>query len=102
MKQNKQTSVKLTKLITNQYIIGKTTEENMGITIYEPYMLIPDPNGIQIFPYDEAIIGVKLEEITIGIDTTIYSTKVNQELQNTYLQAISGIEVEPKKEILLG
>lgn len=97
-----ETTVKLTKLITNQYIIGKTTPENMGITIYQPYMVIPDPSGIQIFPYDEAIIGKKLSEMVIPLDATLYSTETGQELTNTYLTAISGIEVEPEKKLILG
>ena len=96
------TTVKLTKLITNQYIIGKTTSENTNITIYQPYMVIPDPSGIQIFPYDEAIIGKQLDEITIELDSTIYSTETGQELTNTYLTAISGIEVEHEKKLILG
>ena len=93
--------VKLTKLITNQYIIGNTTQSNNTITIEDPYMVIPDPAGIQMFPYDEAIIGQKLDFISIPENTALYCSEVGQDLRNTYLQDKTGIEVEPKKKLIL-
>ena len=93
---------KLTKLITNQFIIGKTSTLNKITTITQPFMVIPDPNGIQIFPYDEAIIGKKLEKMTIANDNIMYSTEVGQELQNLYLTTISGIETSTNNKLILG
>ena len=85
-------STKLTKLITNQYIIGKTTQKDNKTTIYDPYMVIPSPDGIQMFPYDEAIIGKKLEVMEINNDNIMYTTEVGAQLRNIYLQDKSGIE----------
>ncbi len=93
--------VMLTKLVTNQYIIGKTSQSGNIVNINKPYMVIPDPNGIQMFPYDEAIIGIPLEYINVYNENTLYTTPVGQELKNTYLQSISGIETEPDKKLIL-
>ena len=101
-KNTKNTKVKLTKLITNQYIIGKTTYSGNLTTIEKPYMVIPDPAGIQMFSYDEAIIGKPLDYIVVNNNNLLYSTETGQELQNTYLKAISGIETEPEKKLILG
>ena len=106
MKEKKLTtqtaSTKLTKLITNQYIIGKTTQENNKTIIFDPYIVIPSHDGIQIFPYDEVIIGKKLEVMEINNDNIMYTTEVGTQLRNTYLQDISGIEnTETDKQIIL-
>jgi len=97
----KTSTTKITKLITNQMIIGKTTHSGNITTIEQPYMVVPDPSGIQIFPYDAAILGRELEYITVSNDSTIYSSEVGEELRNNYLTAISGITLEPEKKIIL-
>ena len=92
---------KLTKLITNQYIIGKTIQANNTTTIKDPYMVIPDPMGIQMFAYDEAIIGKKLEMITVDNSNVMYCTEVGQDLRNTYLTSLSGLEVDETKKLII-
>ena len=92
---------KITKLITNQMIIGKTTHSGNITTIEQPYVVVPDPAGIQIFPYDAAVLGRELEYITVDNSNTLYSSEVAEELRNNYLTAISGIEVEPPKKLIL-
>ena len=92
---------KITKLITNQMIIGKTTHSGNITTIEQPYVVVPDPAGIQIFPYDAAILGRELEYITIDNSNTLYSSEVSEELRNNYLTAISGIEVDVPKKLIL-
>ena len=94
-------TVKLTKLITNQYIIGKTTETSTTITIADPYMVIPDPSGIQLFPYDEAIIGQKLDFINVDVSNSLYCTEVGADLRNTYLTDKSGIESVSDNKLII-
>jgi len=89
-----------TKLITNQMILGKTKRTGKLIKITKPFAIIPDPSGIKIFPYDQAILGKEIEEITIPITNTIYVNEISTELRNTYLSAISGI-TENKKSIIV-
>ena len=95
------TPVQLTKLITNQLILGKTTVSNNTITIQNPYEAIPTAEGVQIIPYDQHITGVKITNITLSSSNTVYSNEVSQELSNLYLTQISGIIAEPKKELIL-
>jgi len=94
------TEIKITKLITNQIILGKTTETETHITITDPYMIIPSVSELQIFPYDEAILGKKLEEIKVPIDNTIYTTEAPQKIKTIYLEDKMNL-VTPDKKIIL-
>jgi hypothetical protein len=93
-------TVALTKLITNQLILGKTSTFNGEVFIEQPYEGIPTPDGLQIIPYDEHITGVKIESISIPESNTIYTNEVSQELSNLYLTQISGIDI-PKPSLIL-
>jgi len=94
-------TVQLTRLNTNQLILGKTTATNTQITILEPYEGIPTEGGLQIIPFDQHICGVKLNLVTIQKNNCIYTNDVSKELANLYLTQISGIIAGPKKELIL-
>ena len=80
-----------TKLITNQIILGKTTKTDTHTIIMDPYMIIPGPEQLQIYPYDEAILGKKLDMIKVPNDTTIYSTEAVQKIKDIYLEDRIGL-----------
>ena len=92
--------IKLTKLITNQMILGKTTINQDTTIIEDPYMVVPTPEGIQMFPYDEAVLGTTLDQMTLNNINIIYSSEVGTSLKDTYLETKTGIEI-PKKSLIL-
>ena len=92
--------VQITRLITNQLIIGKTTTTQNSYTIEQPYEVIPTAEGVQIIPLDEHILGKKINLIQISQDNTIYSNECSQDLGNSYLSTISGIQLEDNKLII--
>jgi len=92
--------VKITRTITNTYIIGKTTHSGNITTIEKPYELIMGMDGISLIPMDKHIIGHELEYVTIKNDDTLYSVEPSSEVRNTYLEQLSGIEV-PKQELIV-
>ena len=94
------TEIKITKLITNQIILGKTTETETHITITDPYMIIPSVSELQIFPYDEAILGKKLEKIEVHKDNIIYTTEAPEKIKTIYLEDKMNL-VTPNKKIIL-
>ncbi len=91
--------VKVTRLITNDIIIGKTTEQEQDIVITDPYSLQMGAEGMSISPLDYAIVGKTIPEITIKNINVMYSVEPIQEMSNSYLKALSGIE-EPNQEII--
>lgn len=93
--------VQITRLITNQLIIGKTTTSSTSFTIESPYEVIPTQEGVQLIPLDEHILGKKIQLINIAINNTIYSNECSQELTNSYLSTISGIELESDKKLII-
>ncbi len=92
--------VQILKTFTNQIMIGRIQEFHDGATIYKPYSVVPTSDGIQIYPLDMEIIGKEIPEITIDQVNIFYITGCAQELENLYLQEISGIET-PKPEIIV-
>ena len=91
--------VKVTRLITNQIIIGKTTNEG-DIFIEDPYEIVPGEDGLKMIPMDKYILGVTLGSITIYHNNAIYSQEPDEALRNTYLETISGIELPEQKIII--
>jgi len=91
--------IKITRLITNQIIIGYTQQNNETVTIKNPYVVIPEAQGIQMYPFDEAIIGNVLESIDISLLNILYSTPAGTLMKDTYLEHKTGIEI-PK--LILG
>jgi hypothetical protein len=85
-------TVAITKLITNQIILGKTTRTTDFTIINDPYMIIPGVEQLQIYPYDEAILGKKLDVIKVHNDTVIYSTEAEDKIKNIYLEDKMGLE----------
>ena len=95
--------VKVTSLINGKYIIGKTTYSGNLTHIEDPYQLIPDPNGLQMLPFDEWILGRKIQVISLDNRDVIYSEETGSELKNLYLESLlgeSGIEI-PKQDIIV-
>jgi len=84
--------VSITKLITNQIILGKTTRNDTHTIINDPYMIIPGVEQLQIYPYDEAILGKKLEQIKVHNDSVIYCTEAETKIKNIYLEDKIGLE----------
>ena len=91
--------VKITRLITNQLIIGKTSNEG-DIFIEDPYEVLVTQEGIGMIPMDEHILGIKLGSITIDAKNVIYSQEPSGTLKSQYLETVSGIEIPEKKLIL--
>ena len=92
---------KVTRLTNGAIIIGKTHQIKDKITIADPYTIIPTEEGLQMFPFDKDILGVTLKEMKLDDVQTMYSEKPSQELSTTYLTHLSGIELEPQKELIL-
>ena len=92
--------VKVTRTITNLYVVGKTTYSGSIATIEKPYEIIQGLEGIQMIPMDQHLLGKELDYITIKNDNVIYSEQPGEALRNLYLETISGIEV-PKPEIIV-
>ncbi len=92
--------VKITRTNVNLYVIGKTTHSGNITTIEKPYEIIMSPEGIQMIPMDQHLLGKELDYITISNDFTLYSEEPTESVRNVYLETISGIEV-PKQEIIL-
>jgi len=44
------------------------------------------------------VLGKDLDEVNIDVSQSMYSTEPSQDLTNTYLSNLSGIEIEPQKE----
>ena len=91
--------VKVTRLITNQLIIGKTSNEG-DIFVEDPYELLVSPEGIGMIPMDEHILGVKLGSLSLDPKNVIYSTEPAGNLKQQYLETLTGIEI-PKKSLIL-
>ena len=92
--------VKVTRTITNLYVIGKTSHSGNITTIEKPYEIITTMEGVQMIPMDQHILGKELDYITIKNDDLYYSDAPSEQLRNLYLETISGIEV-PKQEIII-
>jgi hypothetical protein len=92
--------IKLTRLLTNQIILGKTEVSGDELIIRDPYTIIPGPEQLQLYPFDEAIIGYKLEKITVKSSNVLYSTKAKQDLIDVYLRDKTDIDLPEKKIIL--
>jgi len=92
--------IKVTKLINNQYIIGKTCESAGFLNIEDPYQLVPDIQNISMLPYDEWILGKKIQTISISIDNIIYSEEPSEALKNTYLESLTGLEI-PDNQLIV-
>jgi hypothetical protein len=84
-------------------ILGTFNEEkynvNGVIEFDNPYQLIPTATEIQLIPYDEFIIGRKIENITLPSSIVIYLETPSDELQNAYTKAVTGIEL-PSQSII--
>lgn len=93
-------TVKITRLITNQLIIGKVEESSAKIIIEQPFEVIPTVDGIQMLPLDEHILGTKLNIIEIPQQNVLYCNECAQDITNSYLTSISGIEV-PEKTLII-
>ena len=96
----KDSKTHITKLITNALIIGKTYQSGNIVHIEKPYECIPTEGGLQLIPYDEHILGKKLDQISISNNNIVYTVEPGQDTANAYLSAISGIVPEPKKDII--
>ena len=98
--------VKIIRTLHNQLIIGKVVQDKFTkldyIVVQEPYNVVPGQDGIELYPMDKEIVQADIEEIELYKSNLIYSTKPGQDLANTYLKAISGIETEPEKTLILG
>jgi len=101
LKDPKMKEVQLTRLITNQLIIGKSYQSGNIVTIEDPYECHPTAEGIQMIPFDKHIIGKDLPYVQIDNSNTLYTSPVSDELRNLYLTTISGIIPEPEKKIIL-
>ncbi len=97
----KTSKTQITKLITNALIIGKTYQSGNIIHIEKPYACYPTPEGLQMQPFDKEILGKDLDIISIDNKNVVYSTEPSQDIINTYLKAISGIETEVAKTLIL-
>ena len=95
-----ESSVKFVRTLHNQLIIGKVLELNDTIDVVSPYSVQPTPQGLDLQPLDKDILGKEIKEITLYKSNLIYIADPGQELKNTYLSAISGIELDDKKLIL--
>ena len=93
-------TVKITRTNVNLYVIGKTTHSGNITTIEKPYEIIMAPEGIQMIPMDQHLLGKELDYITISNDFTLYSEEPSESVRNVYLETISGIEV-PKNELII-
>ncbi len=93
--------VKFIRTLHNQLIIGKVQEFKDTIVVSKPYNVQPTHEGIQIHPMDQEIVGVEIEEIILYKSNLMYFIVPSQDLSATYLTSISGIETEPKKELIL-
>jgi len=93
--------VQLTRLITNQLIIGKSYQSGNIVTIEDPYECIPTQEGIQMLPFDQHITGKVIPYVQVYNNNTLYTALVSDDLRNKYLTTISGIIPEPEKKIIL-
>lgn len=96
------TEVKIIRTIANQLIIGKVSDLGDHYKVETPYNMIPHNDGITLFPYDKELVGKDIEHLEIYKNSSIYCTEPGHNIKTQYLQIISGIETEPKKELILG
>lgn len=92
--------IRILRTIANQIIIGDTFIDNKTVSIKEPYDVIPTPNGIQLFPLDQDIIGVPLKETRIYKTNLLYITEPGVELTQAYENALNPL-VEPQEKLIL-
>ena len=78
------------------YLIGK---EDSG-DLKNPHQIIATPDGIQMVPFDEWILGKKIESINLDNSKVLYIEEPDKKLQEAYLQSVTGIET-PKSEIIV-
>lgn len=93
--------VKLIRTIANQLIIGKVNLNGEYYVIETPYTLVPEMDGIKLYPFDSELIGKELEFAEVHKSSTLYATEPGTDIKNAYLQSISGIETEPKKQLII-
>jgi len=93
-------TTQITRLITNQLIIGKTETHTNDILITDPYEIIPTAEGIQMLPFDEHILGVKIEHLEVLNTNILYSKECSAELRNTYLSGLTGLELSNNQLII--
>jgi len=92
--------IKLIRTIANQLIIGEVSENEKTLIIQQPYDVIPNVDGIKMFPLDSAIIGKELEFAEIHKSNTIYVVEPAETLKDAYINALSPIE-NPTKQLII-
>ncbi len=92
--------IQLTKLITNQLIVGNTHKSGDSVVVLNPYEAVVTQEGLQLIPLDEHILGVRLKELILPQGIVVYTNKVSRNLIGAYLEALTGIKI-PKKELIL-
>ena len=91
----------IARLQNGAIIIGKTSLDENKYVIEDPYTVIPGADGLQMFPFDKDLLGVTLEKMSIDQSQVMYSQEPHQDIANTYLTNLSGIEIEAPKSLIL-
>ena len=78
------------------YLIGKY--ENHSLV--DPYQIIMGAEGIQLVPFDEWILGRKINPIDLDHSHILYIQEPDRKLKDVYLEALTGIETK-KSDIIV-
>ena len=88
--------IRITRLITNTFIIGVTEKVQDHLLITKPYQVIPTADGLSMLPFDKHIVGKDIERINIPVAQVTYTEICSEELAETYNAQISPTVKAPK------
>ena len=90
-------------LSNNVILIGKVEEETEdSFIVKKPFMIVNNGESVMLIPYMNDLIGQEVDicELNKNQIISIIETK-NNDLLQTYIKEITGIEV-PGEELILG
>ena len=94
--------VKLLRLSTGEDIIAKVGENDQGVSLNKPFVIIPQQLGpgkpVQLMMSLYNAFG-KGDTITIGQDKVVFMTEPKDEIKNSYEQNTSKI-LTPNKGLI--
>jgi len=88
--------IKVVRTLSNLMIIGEVSESEHLIDIKKPYSMLPQAEGIELFPLDSGLLGKELDEITMLRTVIIYTTEASQVLKEYYEKASSSTLAQPQ------
>lgn len=82
--------IKVSRLISNQLIIGGVQDAGNLYLFHDPYYIIPTEHGLQFFPMDAEVLGVDLQLAKISKQNSLYCASPSEEISDSYKRAIQG------------